>query len=387
MEVKRTYEDIRKRVAAGDVVVLTAEEVKKLAQEQGIKQVLKEVDIVTTGTFGPMCSSGAFLNFGHSSPPINMKRIWLNDVPTYAGVAAVDAYIGATEASDVTPDIYGGAHVIEDLIAGKDVKLKAVGKGTDCYPRKDIETYINKKSVNEAFLFNPRNAYQNYAAATNTSERTLKTYMGTLLPKCANATYSTSGELSPLLNDPELRTIGIGTKVFLGGAQGYVAWNGTQFNTSREKNASGIPIGPGATLAVVGDLKKMSTDYIRAAVFDSYGISMFVGIGVPIPILDIDIAKRVSIMDKDIETNLCDYSDPSHPVIGRYNYAQLKSGEIDLKGRSVRTGPLSSIYKARAISKALKDQIKKGEFAITRPVDALPKDTKLNSLEVRGVGK
>ena len=387
MELKRTYEDIRKRVAAGDVVVLTAEEVKKLGQEQGVKQVLKEVDIVTTGTFGPMCSSGAFLNFGHSSPPINMKKIWLNDVPTYAGVAAVDAYIGATEGSEISPDKYGGAHVIEDLIAGKDIKLKALGKGTDCYPRKDIETFINKKSVNEAFLFNPRNAYQNYAAATNTSDRTLRTYMGTLLPNCANATYSTSGELSPLLNDPELKTVGIGTRIFLGGTQGYVAWNGTQFNTSREKNASGIPTGPGATLAVVGDLKKMSTDFIRAAVFDSYGISMFVGIGLPIPVLDMDIAKRVCVLDHEIETNLCDYSDPSHPAIGRYNYAQLKSGEIDLKGRSVRTGPLSSMYKARVIAKTLKDWIKKGEFGITRPVEGLPKDTKLNSLEVRGVGK
>ena len=95
MSTQKSYEEINERIRKGQAVVLTAEEVSQMAQEQGVTAVARKVDVVTTGTFGPMCSSGAFLNFGHSEPPIKMKRVWLNDVPAYAGIAAVDAYIGA----------------------------------------------------------------------------------------------------------------------------------------------------------------------------------------------------------------------------------------------------------------------------------------------------
>ena len=384
MEQIRTYQDIDQRISEGNVVVLTAEEATKMAKEQGVKHLAKEVDVVTTGTFGPMCSSGAFLNFGHSNPPINFTKIWLNDVSAYAGIAAVDAYIGATEPSEREPATYGGAHVIEDLIAGKDVKLRAIGKGTDCYPKKDIETLVNKDTINEAFLFNPRNAYQNYAAATNSSDRTIYTYMGMLLPKMGNITYSTSGELSPLLNDPTFRTIGIGSRIFLGGAQGYVAWNGTQFHTTREKLPNEIPKLPGGTLAVVGDLKQMSPDYVKGAIFERYGISMFMGIGIPIPILDMDLAKAVSVSDKDLIATLLDYSKADHPALGELNYKQLKSGMVDHQGKTIRTGPLSSMSKARQIADKLKTWVQKADFRLTEPVGQFPKNTSLNGLEIRG---
>jgi uncharacterized protein (DUF39 family) len=104
--------------------------------------------------------------------------------------------------------------VIQDLVDGKDIELEAWGKGTDCYPRKHIKTIINRETVNEMILFNPRNAYQNYNVAVNSTSQMKYTYMGNLLPNMRNATYSTSGELSPLLNDPEMKTIGIGTRIF-----------------------------------------------------------------------------------------------------------------------------------------------------------------------------
>ncbi|EAX46630.1 protein of unknown function DUF39 [Thermosinus carboxydivorans Nor1] len=381
---KRSYEEINERIRKGQAVVLTAEEVSQLAKEEGISAVARKVDVVTTGTFGPMCSSGAFLNFGHSDPPIKMKRVWLNDVPAYAGIAAVDAYIGATEISE-TNEQYGGAHVIEDLVAGKRVHLRATAPGTDCYPRKSIDTWITKDDINECFLFNPRNAYQNYAAATNTSNRILYTYMGMLLPRCGNVTYSTSGELSPLLNDPHLRTIGVGTRIFLGGTVGYVAWNGTQHNPSRPRNEHGIPVGGAATLALVGDLKAMNPEFLRAAVYERYGISLFVGVGIPIPILDEDIARCVSVTNADIETCLFDYSVPSRnrPVLGRYSYAELQSGSISLNGRRVRTAPLSSLAKARQIAALLKEWIRTGRFELTHPVAPLPQEATPRPLDIR----
>jgi uncharacterized protein (DUF39 family) len=246
----KSFDEINQKIRDKKAVVVTAEEMKAIVAESGPKQAAAKVDVVTTATFGPMCSSGAFLNFGHSEPPIRMSKVWLNDVPAYAGIAAVDAFIGATELSETRGFEYGGAHVIEDLVAGRKVKLRATSYGTDCYPRREIETYISKDSLNQAYMFNPRNCYQNYAAAANTSDRTIYTYMGTLLPKIGNVNYSTSGELSPLLNDPWYRTTGVGTRIFLAGAEGYVAWQGTQHNPCQLRGENSVPIGSAGTLAL-----------------------------------------------------------------------------------------------------------------------------------------
>ncbi|MQY80243.1 MAG: hypothetical protein GH151_13815 [Bacteroidetes bacterium] len=384
MKQKKSYAEINEKIAKGEAIVLTAEEVTQMAKELKPGDIVKKVDIVTTATFGPMCSSGAFINFGHTEPPIRMESATLNNVPVFTGIAAVDAYIGATEES-LHDKKYGGAHVIEDLISGKDIELKATGKGTDCYPGKKIETLINKETVNEIIMFNPRNAYQNYCVAVNTSNKIKYTYMGILLPKSGNATYSTSGELSPLLNDPELRTIGIGTRIFLGGAQGYVSWNGTQFNTSVPKNTSGIPKSNSATIAVIGDLKKMHADFIKAGYFENYGVSIFIGIGIPIPLLDEEIAAFVSVQNEQIETTVFDYGSPEHTTMGTTNYKDLQSGEIQINGKKIRTAPLSSISKARTIASELKKRISNKEFYLTEPVQLFPTMTSLNKLNIRGV--
>jgi len=384
----KSFDEINEKIKNGKAVVVTAEEIIGIVEEKGAKQAAKEVDVVTTATFGPMCSSGAFINFGHSAPPIRMSKVWLNDVPAYAGIAAVDAYIGATELSESRGMEYGGAHVIEDLIAGKNIRLFAESYGTDCYPRKEISTYINKNNINQAFMFNPRNCYQNYSAATNSSDRILYTYMGTLLPQCGNVTYSTSGQLSPLINDPYCRTIGIGTRVFLGGAQGYVAWEGTQHNPGQKRGENGVPLGPAGTLALIGDIKQMDARFIRAAVFEKYGVTLFVGVGIPIPMLDEDMAIKTAVRDDRIFTNVIDYSvsDGPRPVLRSVSYAELRSGRIELNGKLVPTAPLSSIKKAREIALMLKQKIMSGEFFVSQPVASLPDSNSINKLEIRGNG-
>ena len=382
----KTIAQINEKIKAGSVVVVSAEAFSKMAKETPISTLSEEVDIVTTATFGPMCSSGAIINFGHWSPGIRMEEISLNGVSAYEGLAAVDTYIGATAESKFDPT-YGGATVIEDLIAGKDVRLHARGKGTDCYPTKEIDTWINKDTVNEFYLFNPRNAYQNYAAATNSTSRIKYTYMGSLLPRMGNITYSTSGELSPLLNDPYLRTIGLGTRIFLGGGEGFVVWNGTQFNTRRERNSMGIPKLPGATLAVLGDARQMSTDFIRSAYYEKYGVSMFVGIGIPIPVLDERMAQSLAISNDQIETTILDYGQENHPSMGTVTYAQLASGSVTLSdGKQIKTAPLSSLAKAREIADILADRIRSRKFFLTEPVAMFPKDSFVKPLVHREGG-
>ena len=375
----KTYAEINDKIKKGTAVVLTAEEVSELAKTLSPKEIAEKVDVVTTATFGAMCSSGAFLNFGHTNPPIRMEKIELNGVRVSGGLAAVDTYVGATDCNPENPS-YGGAHIIEDLVAGKEITLEAWGKGTDCYPRKHIKTVITKDTINEAILYNPRNAYQNYNVATNSTDKIKYTYMGTLLPKLRNASYSTAGELSPLLNDPECRTIGLGTHIFLCGTEGYVTWNGTQFHSTKETNEYGIPTSNARTIAVIGDLKNMSTEFLRGVYYEKYGVSMFVGIGIPIPILDEDLARRVSIRNEQIETTVVDYGD-GNKILGKTNYAALQSGEIEVNGHKIKTAPVASLSKARQIAEILKSWIQKGDFLLTEPVRPMPTGTSLKKLQ------
>ncbi len=370
----KSWDEINARIASGEAVVMTAEEFGVLAAEEGVSAAAKKVDVVTTGTFGPMCSSGVVLNFGHSDPPIRMGEITLNDVEAYGGLAAVDTYLGVTQPSRTKGIEYGGAHVIEDLIRGKAVRLRAQSAGTDCYPRTEIDTWVTLDDLNQAYFFNPRNAYQNYAVAVNTSDRAIHTYLGTLLPHLGNATYCSAGALSPLLNDPTYRTIGVGSRIFVAGAAGYVAWEGTQHNPNQTRDDNGVPVAPAGTLAVIADLKAASPEFYSAATFTGYGTSAFVGIGVPIPVLDEEIAATLALTDADITATVIDYgvARRSRPSLGRVTYAQLRSGEIEIEGKQVQTGPISSIAKARRIAEELKSWITEHKFELAKPLQPLP---------------
>jgi len=382
----KTFEEINARIKAKKAVVVSAEEMIDIVEENGFKSAAAKVDVVTTGTFGPMCSSGAVLNVGHTKPRMKIARATLNGVLAYCGVAAVDLYLGATELAENDPAnsafpgafSYGGGHVIEDLVQGKDIALRASSYGSDCYPRQELTTRINIANLSEAFLFNPRNAYQNYNVAVNAKgQRPIYTYLGVLLPHLANANYSSAGQLSPLLNDPLYRTIGIGTRIFLGGGVGYVCFPGTQHNPAVPRNERGIPCGGAGTLAVIGALKQMSPKYLRGVSLTGYGASLAVGIGVPIPILDEEMAMFTAVKDSDIEAPVvdyaCDYPSNEGEPLGYVTYAELRSGMIEINGKKVRTAALSSYAMARQIALELKRAISEGRFLLGQPVELLPR--------------
>ncbi len=370
----KTIEEINQRIKDGDAVVVTATEMTQIVRENGAEKAAEEIDVVTTGTFGAMCSSGAFLNFGHTDPPIKMTKTFLNGVESYSGLAAVDTYIGATQPSR-NPDVgieYGGAHVIEDLINGKDVELVADSYGTDCYPLTEVKTQVNLENLNDAVMINPRNSYQNYAAAVNSTDETIHTYMGTLLPNMGNVSFSSAGGLSPLLNDPYFQTIGLGTKIFLCGAEGYVIGEGTQHSTE-VKRENGVPVGGAGTMMLKGDMKQMDHEFVRGATMPKYGSTLFVGVGVPIPILNSDIARRTAIADEEITCHVTDYgvARRSKPTILETNYKELRSGSIEINGVEVETSPLSSYKKSVKIAKELQSWIENGKFLLTSPVNLL----------------
>ena len=383
----KTIEEINEKIAKGKAVVFTAEEVIEFTRHKGAVKAAAEVDVVTTGTFAPMCSSGAYFNVGHTRPRMKLGGgvVTLNDVPAYTGLAAVDIFLGATAIPDSDPRnsihpgrfAYGGGHVIEDLVAGKDVRLSASTYGTDCYPRRKLETWIRLSDMNEAFLFNVRNCYQNYNVAVNLSDRVIYTYMGILQPGMQNATYCSAGQLSPLLNDPLYRTIGMGTRIFLGGGIGYVVGPGTQHNPVVPRSENGVPRCGAGTLSVTGNLKLMDPGWVRGASFVGYGTTMAIGIGVPIPVLDEDVLLAASVSDSDITAQVVDYG-TAYPEntgaagVGEVTYAELKSGSISVNARKIPTSSLSSYARAREVASILKNWIQAGRFLLTRPVETLP---------------
>lgn len=384
----KTIDEINARIRSGKVVVLTAEEVIEAVKEKGPRQAAREIDVVTTGTFSPMCSSGAFLNIKQSRNKMKFGGgvVHLNHVPAYAGMAAADIYLGATALPDSDPRNqngrpgkfrYGGAHVLEALVSGQQVTLEANAHGSDCYPKRDRKQQVSLADMNDAFLLNPRNCYQNYNVAVNLSERTIYTYMGKLKPKMGNANYCSAGQLSPLMNDPRYRTIGIGTRVFIGGSVGYVTWPGTQHNPAVQRNANGTPTGGAGTLSLVGDLKAMSPQWLRAVSFTGYGVSLSLAVGVPIPIIDEEMIRFVSVTDAELTAPIVDYSE-YYPTgrgeadLGSTTYAELKSGSIEVKGKRVPTGCFSSYAKARQVAGHLKQMIADGHFYLSEQVAALP---------------
>jgi L-aspartate semialdehyde sulfurtransferase len=391
----KSYEEINAKIESKKAVVLTAEEIIDYVDRKGLEAAAAEVDVVTTATFGPMCSSGCFLNFGHSRPRIRMTQAWIDDVEAYCGVAAVDVYLGATQLRRNDPANlaypgefrYGGGHVIERLVAGEKLELHALSYGTDEYPLRELRTLFSIDDLNQAIMVNPRNCYQNYNVAVNASERPLYTYLGHLKPNMGNMSYSSAGQLSPLLNDPLYQTIGIGTSVWLAGARGHVHAEGTQHSPSAERGANDVPTEGAGTLGMTADMKEMKSRYVRGVSLTGYGVSLSLGIGIPIPILSPRILQWTTVRDRDILAPVIDYSSDypnrTGKVLARFSYEELRRGEVTLQGKTVPVGSLSSYAMALEIAETLKDEIRRGDFLLSRPIRALPRSQSMKPLTIR----
>jgi uncharacterized protein (DUF39 family) len=378
----RSIATINDKILCGQVTVMTVAALKARVKEVGVTQTAEEVDVVTTGTFEPMESSGAILNLGHTDPPIKISECYLDGIPAYPGFGSVDLYLGATsepvevDVNDGSKLQRGGAHVIEDLIAGKSVRIEAYGRVTDCYPRSSFEGTITKGSINQFYLFNPRNLYQNFIVGINGGDRPLYTYLGLLQPRLGNAVYACGGELSPLLNDPNLDLIGIGSRIFLGGAIGYVSWEGTQHFPLQKRRANQTPIGPASTLALLGDAKAMNTRWVRGCYFKNYGASLMLGVGMALPVLNEQVVANCAVADRDILAPVVDFSIPRRvrPTFGLVSYEQLKTGQMTVEDNKVRVAPLVSLKRSQEIAEELKQWILDKKFTLTEPVAKIPMD-------------
>ena len=161
------------------------------------------------------------------------------------------------------------------------------------------------------------------------------------------------------------------------------------------RNLSGVDLRfPEGSIWLVGDNGAGKTSVLeavyllsRGASFRGYGVSLAMGVGIPIPILNEDVLKRTCVRDRDILAPVVDYSDDypqnNGKVLCHVNYEQLRSGRIEVEGKEIAVGSLSSYHKALEIAHLLADEIRRGDFRLAEPIEYLPKDTAMKPLVTR----
>ena len=380
--MNRTFEEINEKIKAGKAQVLTAQEAKTLIKEKGVQDFANNVDVVTFASFEMHTNALIYLSFGQTDPLIYFSEVYINNVPAYP-CGPTDIALSCTASSKENPE-YSGAHVLEDLIKKKDVHLKAFGENLEVFTNKEFETWFNLKNLNHGKLFLNQAIIQNNIVATNSGEKDINSPMGTLIGKLENSTFNSSSYLNPLINDPYTNLIGIGTKVWIAGASGVIVGHGSNHNPLQKRNEYGIPIGPGITLSAIVNIETMNPKWIRGGFIKSYGPVLYIGVGIPIPVLNEETAKYISITDDKIHSTIVDFSIPrrTKPTFGQCTYSELRTSTVIINKKPTLSAPLSSMALAIEICNELKNAILKKNFLLSEkvlPIDLSTESKKLNS--------
>ncbi len=381
--MERTFDELNQKIKSGKVKVLTALEAKSFIKEKGIKTFFNEVDIVTCASFEMHTNAVAYFSFGQTDPMIYFSSCTVNNVPAYS--TGPTDFVLSCVAHSTEDQMYGGAHVLSELVSGKDINLKAEGRHLEVFPNRNFETWFNLKDINCLKLFLNQSVSQNNIVAVNSGDKDINSHMGTLIAHMENSTFNSSSFLNPLINDPFSKTIGIGTKVWIAGSQGIIVGEGSNHNPSQKRNEYGIPVGSAITLSAVADVKNMNPKWIRGGYLRSFGPVLYIGVGLPIPVLNEEIAESLSITDDKISTTIVDFSIPrrTKPTFGQCSYSELRTTTVLINNKPTLSAPLSSMAFAVEISEGLKKEIQNSNFYLSKPVKNINLNSEFKKLDSR----
>ena len=313
-----SYSDILKKVMQGVAVVITAEEVAELV-ESGESSRLSEVDVVTTATRAVMSGTYAVLSFPVAKPAsfLRAKRVWINGIAAQVGpcpnenLGVLDLIVLGTAHSQDRQN-YGGGHLFRDLVERKKVQVDVE---TDDGRR--LQTEIGLDEMPYARLFASRHAFKNYSAFINAGAEPLGTIFHSrgFAPHCREATFSGCGQINPLKNDPLLESIGMGTRILMNGAEGFVMGTGTRSSKERP-NLSGF-----------ADMHKMVPELMGGFV-TSAGPECICSWAVAIPVISKTILEEIARPDRDIALPVNDVN--SRTAIGEADYGDVWTN-VDLE--------------------------------------------------------
>ncbi|MFB3764298.1 MAG: methanogenesis marker 16 metalloprotein [Methanotrichaceae archaeon] len=323
----RTIVEINEKIARGDAIVLTAQEVCDIVKSGG-DLTIEDVDVVTTATRAIMSGTYAVLSFPIADPCsfVRAEHVLINGVPGNVGpcpnerLGIIDLMVFGTSHSKERPD-YGGGHLFRDLVEGKEVQVKV-----DTEEGSSFEKAITLEDIPYARIFSTRNAFMNYVAFINPGSSQLSTIFNAVdfPPGLTCATVSGCGQINPIKNDPYLETIGVGTRILLNGAQGFVVGTGTRSMKTRPN------------LLGLADMHHMDPEYMGGFV-TSAGPECIGSWAVPIPVLNESILENIKKLDRDISLPIMDVN--IRQTICKTNYEDVWGGsdlEIELDpGRCV----------------------------------------------------
>ncbi|MCS7097703.1 MAG: methanogenesis marker 16 metalloprotein [Candidatus Methanomethyliaceae archaeon] len=310
----KSISEINDKIKRGEAIVVTASELCDMVRRG---ESIENVDIVTGATCGIMSGTMAIFSFkvAERGEFYKAKAVWMNGVPAFPGpcpnerLGIIDVIVYGTERSTQK---YGGGALLYDLILGKNIEVE-VKTEDGKYFKKDV----NLKDMIYAKMLNTRACFKNYMAFVNPLPTSVKTIFSVkhLIGPFNMATVSGCGELNPLEKDPFLKTIGIGTKLLVNGAIGYVIGTGTRATRDRPN------------LAILSEIKGMLPEFIGQFI-TSVGPEIYNSIAIPIPIINEDILRSTMKLDEEIALPIANINDRT--IIGCSNYGRVWQG-VDLE--------------------------------------------------------
>lgn len=308
---KRTFSQIQEKIRQGKAVVLTADEICNRVRSGEVVR-FEDVDVVTTATRAIMSGTYAVLSFPVAEPDsfVRASRVWLNGVPAQVGpcpnerIGMVDIIVNGTARSKSEPD-YGGGLLFKDLVEGKPVVVEV-----ETMEGRFFETRTTINQIPHARLFATRHAFKNYLAFVNPKNEPVSSifHASQFKGNLSEATFCGCGELNPVKNDPNLETIGIGTRVLINGAEGFVAGTGTR-SSPEKPNLSGF-----------ADMKSMVPEYMGGFI-TSAGPEIINTWAVPVPVLSQSLLDSITKLDSELKLDIVD-------VNGRVTLCETNYGDV-----------------------------------------------------------
>lgn len=314
--MSKIVREINRRLSRGEAVVLTAQEFKA-GIRSGRRFTPQDIDVVTTATRGIMSGTAAMFSVPVAARGafLRAEKAWLNGVPAFPGPAPnerlgyTDVMVYGTSPSRDAPMRYGGGHLFRDLLEGNEVLIEIVSEEGANFSRR-----FTIHELDFARMYNTRNVFMNYSAFGNFKGNTPQQTIFSFRPMGPNSgvTVIGSGEMNPLQNDPQFRTIGAGTHVLVNGAPGRVVGHGTRA-TAEKPN-----------LSIVADMFEMDPRFMGGFV-TSAGVEVLNSVAIPIPVLDDAVLETLSdCLDENIPLPIADLSD--RIPIAKSTYADVWQG-------------------------------------------------------------
>jgi putative methanogenesis marker 16 metalloprotein len=309
MEKRRTVAEITEKLERGEGVVMTAAELCNSVRS-GEDIGFEDVDVVTSATCGVMSGTFAILSFkvAEQDEFERASKVLLNGVPAFVGpcpnerLGIIDVMVYGTSHRD---NRYGGGHLFRDLVSHEEIEV--VVEAVDGRRR---ETTTALKEIPFAKLCSTRNAFKNYHAFVNARKNEVSSIFAVdkLKGLFKELTFSGCGELNPLEKDPFMDTIGIGTKILMNGAVGFVIGEGTR-SSAEKPNLMGI-----------ADMHGMIPEYL-GGFRTSAGPEVLNSWAVPIPILSEHVLEKAKKLDEEIRLEVLDVQ--NRLPVGEITYADV----------------------------------------------------------------